>query len=253
MKAKLQTLYALFGGASFFVIFLVLFPLFLLPIHIKAWRGWIYPLNKVWAWLSYLMIAIPVRRRFEAPIDPRRTYVYCANHTSFLDIPAIGLTVNQLVIFMGKASLAKVPVFGYMFGRIHISVDRDSLQDRYRAFEKAKEEIRQNHSVVIFPEGNMRNPKPPKLRKFKDGAFRMAIEEQVPIIPVSLPFHWKIMFAYTGKMSWHRDLVIYHKPIETKGMTLEHLDQLKNQVYEIISKAIEHENNILIDEKQMNL
>ena len=238
MSNKISKVYALYGVTAFFLTFLVLFPFFLLVIHIPRLRKGAYYLNKVWAWMSYAMILMPIKKVFKSPIDPKRTYVYCANHTSFMDIPSIGLTVNQFVVFMGKASLGKVPIFGYMFSRIHISVDRDSIKDSYKAFEQAKDSIRKGHSVVIFPEGNMRNPSPPSLRRFKEGAFRMAIEEQVPIIPITIPYNWKTLFAYTGQMHWQRAMMIYHKPIETIGMTIEDSSELKRRVFEVIDQEI---------------
>ena len=88
--------------------------------------------------------------------------------------------------------------------------------------------------------------------EFKDGAFRVAIEKQVPIIPVTIPYNWLIL-PDDGSYTPHRHLmkVIIHEPIETKGMTLDNLDELKSKTYTIIHEELLRQNKLLEEKKQV--
>ena len=97
-------------------------------------------------------------------------------------------------------------------------------------------------SIVIFPEGKIGDDYPPILHEFKNGPFRLAIEHQIPIIPVSIDSIWKLMwdngFKYGSKPGIGQLWV--HEPIETKGMTVDDADALKDRVYETIKRTRFH-------------
>jgi 1-acyl-sn-glycerol-3-phosphate acyltransferase len=178
-----------------------------------------------------------VKQVYRTPLDPRARYVFCANHTSFLDIPLIGLSQN-LFVFLGKSSLSKVPLFGYVFKKIHITVDRSSLKSKYESLQRASSAIDQGISLAMFPEGGTEK-KPPRLEPFKDGAFRVAIEKQIPIVPVTIPYNWIILPSDHGLMVNRRtSVIIYHKPLPTDGFSLQDLESLKGQVTRIIQSEL---------------
>jgi 1-acyl-sn-glycerol-3-phosphate acyltransferase len=83
------------------------------------------------------------------------------------------------------------------------------------------------------------------MARFKDGAFRLAIEKQVPIVPVTIPYNW-IILPDDGKLllHWHRNMVIFHDPIETSSLQMEDMEQLKKQVYEIIDSELQRRNDL---------
>jgi len=112
---------------------------------------------------------------------------------------------------------------------------------------KCSQAIENNISVALFPEGTIPKHDNPKLIPFKDGAFRIAIEKQVPIVPVTLPHNWKIL-PDDGKWLIHRHLMklIIHEPIETTGMTLEDVDKLKEKTYQIIHEELKKHNPGLV-------
>ena len=97
------------------------------------------------------------------------------------------------LMYMGKSELAKIPLFGYFYRKNTILVNRLKIKDTYAAFIKAKEKINQGLNVCIFPEGGIPNKKI-FLKKFKNGAFRLAIENDIKIIPVSIADN-KFLFA----------------------------------------------------------
>ena len=170
--------------------------------------------------------------------------IYCLNHFSYLDIPSTGLLPKQ-ACFVGKASIKKVPLFGYMFGSLHIAVDRSSVKDRGRAYQRYAEAIQEGKSLFIYPEGGIRSTNVPVQAPYKDGAFRVAIEEQVPIVPVTLPFNWKVLPDGIWTLQNNFIKLVVHEPIDTKGMTMDEMPELKEKVYRIIQNQIEVENKLI--------
>lgn len=134
--------------------------------------------------------------------------------------------------------MSKVPVFGYMYSRLHITVDRSNLKSRYSSMIRSLEAIDQGKSLVIFPEGGIITKKDPVIARFKDGAFRTAIEKQIPIVPVTIPYNWIILPPYEFLVWRGRIKVIFHEPIETTGLTLEDVDMLREKTYNIMNEEL---------------
>ncbi len=240
MKGLIRWLYSRYCLTVFALIFLLFFPLFWLTIQFEGGRGFALRLNHWWAIWFWRLSFIPVKQIYNAPLDPSKQYVFCANHSSFLDIPLIGLYRNPFV-FVGKSSLSKVPLFGYVFAKVHITVDRSSIKSKYATLQRAASVIDQGISLVMFPEGGTEK-EPPKLEPFKDGAFRLAIEKQIPIVPVTIPYNWIILPSHQGLMvNRRKSIAIYHKPLPTEGLSLQDLESLKGQVTRIIkSELLKH-------------
>src|SRR6185295_8397785 len=121
------------------------------------------------------------------------------------------------------------------FERMNIPVNRKSVLDSHRAFMRAGEDIDKGISVTLFPEGTIHHG--PGVGRFKNGPFRLAIEKQIPIVPITFLNNWKLLpDEYPEKLGRPGIArIIMHEPIETKGMTEDDLESLKKQVYEIIS------------------
>jgi 1-acyl-sn-glycerol-3-phosphate acyltransferase len=123
---------------------------------------------------------------------------------------------------------------------MNILVDRKSVTGSHRAFLKAEQEIDKGHCVALFPEGTIA-PKAPQMLPFKNGAFKLAIEKQVPIVPVTFINNWNLL---EDKAFWKSRCrpgvatVVIHPYIETKGMTEEDLLSLKTKVFEIINQPL---------------
>ena len=235
-------LYSLYGAVLFVVIFLALLPFFIIIIPNPKWHHYTKHLNWIWARSFFFLTFIPVNKEFKSPIDPSRQYILCANHFSYLDIPTLGLTPIYLV-FTGKLSLARIPLFGFMFRNLHITIDRSSLKGRYDALRKYSDAIDRGKTISVFPEGGINSKNPPELARFKDGAFKIAIEKEIPIIPVTIPYNW-IILPDDDKflLHWHPCKIVYHDPIETKGLTLEDVNELKDKVYQIIKEELKIQN-----------
>lgn len=240
----LRRIYSVYSLSLFALIFICMLPLFALLIKTNRRHPLVFLLHRIWAFLFYILSFIPIRKEYSDKVDLQKQYIYCSNHFSYLDIPALG--INKIrPIFVGKSSLGKIPLFGYMYRNIHITLDRDKLKSRYNALEKCADELDQGHNLVIFPEGGITSKNPPRMARFKDGAFRLAIEKQLPIVPVTIPYNW-IILPDDGKFLLHRhkNLVIFHDPIDTTGKTLDDLNDLKTQVFNVINGELEKKNHI---------
>jgi 1-acyl-sn-glycerol-3-phosphate acyltransferase len=178
---------------------------------------------------------------FEEPLDWKKTYVICGNHTSNLDVSAINTILKNNICFMGKEELLNNYVLGYFFKTIDVTVNRESKMSSFRAFKTAAERIKNGVSVVIFPEATIPKDYPPELHSFKNGPFRLAIEMKVPILPISSLDTWKVLWD-TGKEYGSRPgicNIFVHKPIETAHLTLEDADALRDEVFEIIKNKLQ--------------
>ena len=115
----------------------------------------------------------------------KRTYIFCPNHVSTLDVPFILAVLPIPLQYIGKAEIAKIPLFGYFYKENSVIVDRANRKDAYSAFLKAGEKLKTGINMCIFPEGGI--PKEDVfLKKFKNGSFRLAIEQNIKIVPITL-------------------------------------------------------------------
>lgn len=243
-EQMLRKIYSVYSLSLFALIFILMLPVFAVIIYTNKRNPLVYWLHRIWAWLYYTFSFIPIKRVYAENLDFKKQYIYCSNHFSYLDIPAIG--INKIrPIFVGKSSLGKIPLFGYMYRNIHITLDRENLKSRYNALEKCADELDQGHNLVIFPEGGIVSRQMPKMSRFKDGAFRLAIEKQIPIVPITIPFNW-ILLPDDGKLLLHRheNVIVFHDPISTEGMTIKDLPILKAQVYDIINAELKSRNAV---------
>lgn len=144
---------------------------------------------------------------------------------------------------MGKNELLRVPLFGYMFKSFHITVDRKNKNDKYQALRKSVEFVKNGRSIIIFPEGSIHSQIQPGLYPFKDGAFRIAIECQIPIVPITIPNNWYILPDDGTFMARHKEVkVIIHPHISTEGLDFTHTNELKDKVFNIIATELEKHN-----------
>jgi len=229
----LRIIYTAHAFLIFCLGFLFLMPFFMILIQVKSWHKYAVVLNNAWARYMFLLMFMPVKVEYRQKLNRRQRYVFCPNHFSYLDIPLCGLVKNRFV-FVGKSSMGKIPVFGYMYRKIHITVDRESLKSKYNTLVRAKEAIDNGKSVILFPEGGIRSENPPHMASFKEGAFRMAIEKQIPVVPITIPFNWIILPVDENLFRWKKCRLIIHEPIPTTGLTLENTDELKEKVFKVI-------------------
>jgi 1-acyl-sn-glycerol-3-phosphate acyltransferase len=223
----------------FMIVFLCLYPALWLSTQRKEWHYWNGFLYRIWAKILYFGMGIKMETEWEFEPQKKQNYIYTSNHTSYLDISAMVMTVPNFSVFMGKASLSKTPLFGYIFKKIHIPVSRGQGTSRIEAFEKVKEALAEGKNVLIYPEGGIFSKNPPELSPFKDGAFRAAIQTNISLVPVTILYNW-IIFPdkQPFKFTRHYCKMIYHKPIETINLNDKDIEDLRNKTFELIDSTI---------------
>ncbi len=238
MNKNIQQLYTIWCAIVFAGVFLVLFPFFLIIIIIPSWHQHSYYLNRVWAWTALRLVGIPANLQGSEKLEKDQQYVYCSNHFSLLDILSFGFT-PQPVVYVGKESLAKIPLFGFVFRRLHVTVNRRSMKNSYQALERAIEKMGESRSLVMYPEGGIYSKDIPRMVRFKDGAFRAAITKQIPVVPVTLPDNWIILPDSKIPLISRKEMrMIFHDPIPTDGLNMKDVAALKEQVYDVIEKEL---------------
>lgn len=193
----------------------------------------------------FLMLAagiIPsVNKEFELEED--KAYVITPNHTSYIDILMVYYIFPEFFIIMGKRELLYIPLFNIFFKRLNVTVNRKSSKSGKLAYDRMKEEIGKGHNIILFPEGTIPDNNP-KMIRFKPGAFKLAIEHQIPIIPITFKTNYKLLqdngfFRSNGRPGIARAVI--HPPVSTKGLTQEDLVNLSKKVYNIIDKDLDYE------------
>jgi 1-acyl-sn-glycerol-3-phosphate acyltransferase len=170
----------------FTTLFLILLPFLLIPILFPKQFRLVGIINRWWARLLFLFIFIPFQTENRGKLDRKKQYIFCPNHFSYLDIPSVGLAPHN-TIFVGKSEMSKVPLFGFMYRKLHITVDRTKLKSRYASLEKSMQAIDEGKSLIIYPEGGIITAKEPVLSKFKDGLFVLLLRNKFP--SYLSPFH----------------------------------------------------------------
>lgn len=193
------------------------------------------------------MAFLRVKTTGKEHIPKNQPVIYCSNHGSFLDIPLLTYVLPGFPAFMGKASLGRIPVFGFMFRNLHIVVERGSAQGRAKALKQSRKMIRKGRSIIVFPEGSIHHRIQPGLADFKDGAFKLAIQTGAQIVPVTICFNWFIL-PDDGRWlpNFYYCKTIIHPPIPTFGIEEMEWAKLKEQTFEAIEKSLKSENESLI-------
>lgn len=219
-------------------IYLVLFPFIFITIQYKPWHPIGHKLTQVWSYSLFFIIGKRIRVKREFDMNPKGTYVFVANHFSYLDI-ATGMGIfNNYFGFIGKSSVKKIPLIGYMFYKLHIMVDRSDKNSRSNSLSRGIKSLKSGKSVFVMPEGGIISKNIPQMaHPFKDGAFIMAIENQVPIVPITFVNNYKVMPVF--KLHWGTPQVVIHEAISTENKTKADVKILKEEVYGIIQKTID--------------
>jgi 1-acyl-sn-glycerol-3-phosphate acyltransferase len=212
---------------------LILFPILLISISKESWYPFFFKIARVWAKVILIGMGFNYRIEREQTPEKDKSYMFIANHTSMADIMLMLVSVKNPFVFVGKKELAKIPLFGFFYKRTCILVDRSSAKSRQAVFLRAQKRLKTGVSICIFPEGGV----PEEhivLDEFKDGAFRLAINHQIPIVPITFADNKK-RFSYTffsgspGKMR-----VNIHKFLSTKGLTIENTRILNSTARAVI-------------------
>ena len=231
----LRWLYKLWFVLVFFSSLVLLYIPFRILLYTPQRYYRAFRLKRIWArYLAYAGGA-PPRIIRQAPL-PEPPYVICSNHGSYLDIIQMYNVIPRYFLFIGKYELLKWPLFNMFFKGMNIAVNRNDRGGAAKAFRKAAQAIDRGTSIAIFPEGTI-PAYAPRMKPFKDGAFKLAIEKQVPIVPITFMDHWRFFGEPLEVLARARPgiaRVVVHDPIPTAGLDEADQPVLRKRVYEVI-------------------
>ena len=240
MRLALRYIWAVYFFLWFLIIFILFYPLFRLLLSKPKYYPTAHKLRAIWGRIIMLFSGLIPRTTYEQPLDKNDQYIFVANHFSYLDILSLNVQVKFYFRFLAKKELGDIPLFGIFFRTVDIAVNRKSVRESVTAFQLAEKALLQGDSLGIFPEGGIAN-QVPKMVKFKTGAFRLAIQHGIKIVPITIMDNWKRLpqggFESGGTPGRMR--VTVHKPIETDTMTMADLSTLMANTHEIIQKRFD--------------
>ena len=190
---------------------------------------------RLWSWLILATTGVSVDVRGLDRLQPGKTYIFVSNHQSIYDIPVVFASLPYQLRIIAKESLGNFPFLGWHLRRTgHLLVDRKS-PDRAGILRRWKALVDQGLSLIIFPEGT--RSQTGRVGIFKAGSFLMAIEADLPVVPLSVDGTRRVMRK--GELTTrpgHATLVV-HAPIETAGLTVSDARSLAQQVRAVVATA----------------
>lgn len=247
MKNLIGIIYITYSVIIFISIMLLIFPFIILSTVLlkknKARKTNLF-LLKIWAKTFISSVGLSVSIKYNTSINLSKTYIYTVNHSSFLDAIAVAIAMPQSFSPLGKVEMKKIPIFGFIYSKVVITLDRKSRESRDQSVKLLKNELANGTSILIFPEGTM-NRTSELLTEFYDGAFRIAIETNTSILPFVISNSKKLLPAddilkfRPGKIE-----VVFGNEIEVNNLKTEDLNSLKNKVrsemYNMLIKSGSH-------------
>lgn len=237
----LNALYGIWVMLLFFVVLTLMLPFYilLLPFPDRTATLWRYKIHKFFFYTWGFLTGIRMQVENDEKRDPNQVYVITGNHCNMLDIPLTGCNIQHYFKPLVKKEIQYVPILGQLFALAAIPVDRSNPESRKKSMELMIRKLKQGMSIMIYPEGT-RNRTDKPLKEFHSGAFRLAIQAQVPILPfVQLNLRHlqpvTTMRVYPGTITMK-----FLDPIPTAGLadTPEEVEKLKQLVFSVMEKEV---------------
>jgi len=248
LKKVAAFLFLIWGFLVFISAMILVFPFILLISALfrkKKAQDIIFFFLKAWAWIFSVLCFFPVRTSGKETLNTDKACIYVCNHNSYLDAIAVVLAIPGSFKPLGKIEMVRTLIFGMIYKRVVVLIDRKSQESRARSVEELKLDLGNGQSILIFPEGTM-NRTNAVLSEFFDGAFRLAIETQTDIVP---------MVILNARKLLPRDKLLSIRPgvlkcvftdrIKVKGLNPDDMFDLKTRVRKGMEQLIiENSTNI---------
>ncbi len=218
---------------------IVTMPFVMIPLIISPRLGGVsFFFIRVWVWIFSIFSFVFFKAHNREIIDRKKSYIYTITHTSFLDAPAIPMSMPGQLRGLGKKELAKIPIFGFIASRFAIWVDRSDQESRKKSIEKMKNVLSNGISMMVAPEGT-RNDTDEPLLPFFNGPFRLAIETQIPILPTII-YRANRLLPKNNRSLKPGTVHTYFLPeVSVNGLTEDDLPELKEKVFQMMKQKIE--------------
>ncbi len=198
-----------------------------------------YHPGRLWSKLTIRSLLLPMRVEGREHLRDGQSYVFVANHQGAFDIFIIYGYLGRNFKWLMKQALRKVPFVGIAceYAR-HIFVDKSSPGKVKQTYERARTILRGGMSVVVFPEGS--RSRTGSMSRFQRGAFMLADELQLPIVPLTINGSFKVLPRQRDGhfITWHPLTLTIHKPIMPTGQGAENVQQTMKMSYEAIEKSL---------------
>jgi 1-acyl-sn-glycerol-3-phosphate acyltransferase len=241
LKKTLRSVFSVYGFLIFFIVMLLLMPFFIFSFLLPEIKGGnlLYKICRFWADAFFFLIGIHPENIYEGKHDIHREYIFVSNHISYLDIPMIMKAIrHQHVRILGKAEMTKVPIFGYIYKKGAVLVDRESQVKRFESVKNLIYFLKRKISVFICPEGTFNTTHKP-LKFFYSGAFKIAIETQKPIRPILfLDTYDRLSYTNVFSLNPGRCRAVYLAETSTEGLTMHDVPVLKEKIYRQMEDAL---------------
>ena len=237
----MKILYRIYQLCIVLPIFLVLTLLTALTTIIGSLIGgahvWGYYPGKIWSQLTCYLLLLPVQVKGREKLDKCTSYVFAPNHQGAFDIFLIYGFLGRNFKWMMKKSLRKIPFVGKACESAgHIFVDRTNPKGMLTTIRQAERSLTNGVSLVVFPEGS--RTKDGHLGSFKRGAFQLADELQLPIVPLTIDGSFEVLPRTGGFIRRHRMILTMHDPIYPQGQGPEDIKITMEKAYSAVQSRL---------------
>lgn len=243
MKTILSNLYKIYAYTVFILTLFVFYPITAVLVLSPKTRKWSTAVFLIWSYLLSVLFLIFVSKKGTKP--DRNPKIIIANHTSYLDIFMMyQILPMQHIVFMGKSEILNYPLIKTYFKHLHIPVDRSDKRKAAQSMLMAKRKLQEGWSIVIFPEGGIPDYIAPEMADFKPGAFVMAEKNKVPILPLTLKTHYKLLSEPQNiKGSARPGLaeVYFHPEISIDELNTKEIEYWMEKTRDLISSKLHGE------------
>jgi 1-acyl-sn-glycerol-3-phosphate acyltransferase len=223
---------------------LLVFIITLLPVALIIWMigliaeprrtGIFRKISKAWMQLFFFLTGCSLKIKGNKNFKPGEKYIVVCNHNSLMDVPVTTPFIPGANKTIAKAEMAKIPLFGLIYKRGSILVDRKDRDSRRSSFSKMKAVLNMGIHMCIYPEGT-RNRTDLPLKEFHDGAFRLSIETSVPILPALIFNTKKILPPGKAFYFWPSQMEMHFLP-PVYVTQKENYESLKIKIHDIMSR-----------------
>ncbi|MGF1532971.1 MAG: lysophospholipid acyltransferase family protein [Bernardetiaceae bacterium] len=225
---------------------MVLSPFGIFPLVLPwAWvRTPAYFFVRLWGRLCLWSMGIWCEIEGQEHFKSSRNFIIIANHRSYLDAYILAAILPRPAKVLGKEEIMRIPVLGWVFGRVGVAVNRSSKRSGLESLLRLREALQQGNDVFVFPEGTF-TPPGEKLLPFKNGAFAVALDTQTPLLPTCIEDASRCLPDHSWQLRPGKITVRFLSPISTQGYSRQHLSEVRQQAWQKMHDALQTNTYVL--------